>query len=95
VGWFFVGETNSGPGCTVGFRFEAKQCETEEKFFSLRSETEGVVFACFAWKRNSEFHVRSKKEVKRNKAKETKQNKQNNNIFLSKIKGKQPLLRKR
>jgi hypothetical protein len=71
VGWFFVGETNSGPGCAVGLRFEAKQCETEAKFFSLRSETEGFVFACFAWKLNSEFHMRSKKEVKQNEAKQS------------------------
>jgi hypothetical protein len=53
-------------------RSETKRNGSKILFASKR--TREVCFACFALKRNSRFHMRSEKEMKRNEAKKAKRN---------------------
>lgn len=66
-------------GCAVRFRLKRKLSETKVQFFSLRSETEGIVllrcetadFRCETkWKQSKKKH-RKRSKPKRNKAKQS------------------------
>ncbi len=77
-------------GCAVNFRFEAKRSETQAKFFSLRSETEGVLFLVSLGSEIADFTCEMKRKwskTKRKKQSETKRKKQSERN-KAKLKGK-------
>jgi hypothetical protein len=47
-------------GYAIYFRFEAKLCDTEAKFFSLGSETEGIVSLVLLLSETEGSHAKQK-----------------------------------